>query len=241
MSKTMAHKDKNGGAVDVLVQQIRQYIYENQLAVGDNLPSERDLGTRFAAARNTVREAIRILKAYGVIDVRPKVGAVLVDRHMDAIFDVFSFQIGLSRETFLDIQNFRRLIEVNSVDRLFKNLDDDIFAQLAAINETLRQSDTVEKAAEIDFNFHSTLLETTGNRTLVTVYKSMRPMIGRLMETGKETDGLESTYEAHVGILQALQKRDRLAYMYLMDQHLDHGLSYIENSLGHPRAKENQT
>ncbi|MEO9652118.1 MAG: FCD domain-containing protein [Roseobacter sp.] len=238
MDKNIDLKERDRGAVDVLVQQIRHYIFENQLSVGDSLPSERELGARFTAARNTVREAIRILKAYGVIDVRPKVGAVLVDRHMDAIFDVFSFQIGLSRETFLDIQNFRRLIEVNSVDRLFDQLDDCVFAHLTDINEKLLKSETVKDAAEIDFNFHCTLLETTTNRTLVTVYKSMRPMIGRLMETGKETDGLESTYQAHANILKALQNRDRLAYMYLMDQHLDHGLSYIEDSLAHPREED---
>ncbi|MEP2784984.1 MAG: FCD domain-containing protein [Pseudoruegeria sp.] len=234
MSKASDLKENDGGAVDALVRQIRHYIFENHLSVGDNLPSERELGTRFSAARNTVREAIRILKAYGVIDVRPKVGAVLVDRHMDAIFDVFSFQIGLSRETFLDIQNFRRLIEVNSVDRLFEQLDDHVLAQLTAINEKLLISETVVEAAERDFNFHCTLLETTANRTLVTVYKSMRPMIERLMETGKETDGIEGTYTAHTGILKALQNRDRLAYMYLMDQHLDHGLNYIEDSLARP-------
>ena len=66
---------------------------------------------QFRAARNTVREAIRILKAYGVVEVRPKIGAVIVNRHTDAVLDLFSFHMRLSPDTFRDIQGFRRLIK----------------------------------------------------------------------------------------------------------------------------------
>ena len=34
-------KTTDGSAVDVLVQQIKSYIQENQLGLGDSLPSER--------------------------------------------------------------------------------------------------------------------------------------------------------------------------------------------------------
>ncbi len=68
-------------AVETLVAQIKALIDKRYLGVGDPLPSERELGEMFASRRTTVRkEAMRILKAYGVVDVRPKVGAVITDR-----------------------------------------------------------------------------------------------------------------------------------------------------------------
>ena len=88
------------------------------------------LGEQFKAARNTVREAIGILKAYGVVEVRPKVGAVIVNRHTDAVLDLFSFHIRLSPETFRDIQGFRRLIEIGSVDRIFVNFTPENLSEL---------------------------------------------------------------------------------------------------------------
>jgi DNA-binding FadR family transcriptional regulator len=231
---TLSHpalSDGGSSAVDTLVRQIRQYIQDHGLSVGDSLPSERELGERFDAARNTVREAVRILKAYGVVDVRPKVGAVIVDRHMDAVLDLFSFQIGLSRDSFRDIQGFRRLIEVGAVDALFAGITPERLAELDSINVSILTATSVETAAQRDFDFHCTMLGYAGNKTLVGVYRTMQPIIRRLMETGKATDGLEGTFESHKAILDALRRKDRLAFQYLMDQHLDHGLKYIDGSV----------
>jgi len=99
-------------SVDTLVQQIRALIRERRLGVGDHLPTERELGEQFSASRNTVREALRTPKACGVIDVRPKIGAVIIDRSMDAAFDLFTFGMDVLREMFFDVQGFRRLVEV---------------------------------------------------------------------------------------------------------------------------------
>lgn len=222
---------RRASAVDTLVGQIRQFIRDENLSVGDALPSERELGERFDAARNTVREAVGVLKAYGVVEVRPKIGAVIVDRHLDAVFNMFSFQVGLSRETFLDIQGFRRLIEVGVVDSLLERITPEDLARLRAINGEILAAPSVEEAAARDYEFHITMLILAGNQTLVGVYRSLQPMISRLMETGKATDGLEGTYQTHDAILDALERRDRLAFQYLMDRHMSHGLKYIDGSV----------
>jgi DNA-binding FadR family transcriptional regulator len=222
---------KDESAVDALVRQIRDYIQVHRLGIADHLPSERELAERFDAARNTVREAIRILKAYGVIDVRPKVGAVIVDRHMDAVFDLFSFQIELSRETFLDIQRFRRLIEVGAVDDLFNGITDEGIEELQSINASILTASSVEDAARLDFAFHCKMLGFVGNKMILGVYRTMQPLLSRLMETGKATDGLEKTFESHQAILDALKRRDRLGYRYHMEQHLNHSLKYIDKTI----------
>ena len=92
-------------AVEDLVVRIRSLISDRHLGVGDSLPSERELCELFATSRNTVREAMRMLKAYGVVDVRPKVGAIITDNRMVRVFDLFSFNtIEISRKTFADIR-----------------------------------------------------------------------------------------------------------------------------------------
>lgn len=223
---------RDRSAVDTVVQGIKIHIQENGLTVGDQLPSERELGEKFNAARNTVREAVRILKAYGVVDVRPKIGAVIVNRHLDAVLDLFSFQLTISRETFLDIQGFRKLIEVGSVDALLSRATNDDISELTRVNNAILAAKSVPEAARRDFEFHSTLLSIAGNKTVLDVYTSMKPIIMRLMETGKETDGLQGTHETHARILSALVQRDRLAFKYQMSTHLDHGLNFIDRTVG---------
>lgn len=228
----------DGSAVDNLVQQIKGYIQSNRLTVGDTLPSERELGEKFAAARNTVREAVRILKAYGVVDVRPKIGAVIVNRHMDAVLDLFSFQLSISRETFLDIQGFRRLIEVGSADAIFSAVNDADIARFRKLNEEILDAPSKVEAAECDFGFHAALLELADNQTVLNVYTTMKPIIVKLMETGKESHGLQGTYDTHTHILDALEKRDRLGFQYWMSNHLDHGLGFIDRSVDAQHPEE---
>ena len=72
-------KLEKDNAVDELVQQLRTYIIQHDLQLGDSLPSEREIVEIFSYARNTVREALGVLKAYGVVQIKSKVGAVLVN------------------------------------------------------------------------------------------------------------------------------------------------------------------
>ncbi len=64
----------DAGSADILpsrriARDLRQAIETGELAAGQRLPSERELATRYGAARNTAREAIRLLAAAGLVDV----------------------------------------------------------------------------------------------------------------------------------------------------------------------------
>ncbi len=58
-------------AYELIVEQIEQGIASGALRVGDRLPGERKLMETFSVSRATVREAMRVLHATGVVDSRP--------------------------------------------------------------------------------------------------------------------------------------------------------------------------
>lgn len=221
-------RERGLSAVDELVVQIRSYVRERGLVVGDVLPSETELATLFSASRNTVREAIRTLKAYGVVESRQKVGAVITDRRHEAIMEVFSFAIDLSAETFRDIQGFRRLIEINVADALLRVEDQSYLDRAEEFNERMRLAGNDQLAGELDYEFHRALIDALGNRTLSEIYQVIRPVICQLTVLGKERrKGVESTYQDHIRILQALRKRDRFAIAHYYSTHLESGIEYL--------------
>ena len=55
---------------DKVAEMMLDTILSRRLAVGDRLPSERELGEQFGVSRTVVREAVRALVAKGVIEVR---------------------------------------------------------------------------------------------------------------------------------------------------------------------------
>ncbi|MDC9824927.1 FCD domain-containing protein [Devosia sp. ZB163] len=217
-------------AVETLVGQIKSLIDARNLGVGDPLPSERELGETFASSRTTVREAMRILKAYGVVDVRPKVGAVIIDRRMDAVFDLYSFNtLELSRQTYLDTQFFRELIEVGSADRLIENFTTADIVELREINDAMREEAHLPAAARHDFHFHLKLVGLLGNKQVLEIYRIMQPVMLKIMETGvarMKSNGIN--FDEHGGIVDALESRNRLAYQYRMSQHLEAGLALFK-------------
>lgn len=219
-------------AVDAMVLNIRGLITDGGLGVGDNLPTERELCERFQASRNTVREAMRILKAYGVVTVRPKVGAIIIDDRMERALDLFSFNtLNISRRTFNDIQGFRKLIEVGSVDAIFDQMRPDDIAEMRSINDQLRAAGSIAEASELDFRFHIRLVSILDNRAVRDVYRIMKPVIIRIMERAKELpDFTGNTYQEHAAVVDALALRDRIRYQYALQSHLQMGITAFEDA-----------
>lgn len=218
-------------AVDRLVEQIRDFVRERSLGIGDQLPTERELGERFQAGRNTVREALQILKAYGIVEVRPKIGAVLSGQHEDAIRKLFAFQNEISPASFLDVQGFRRIIEVGVADHLILNASAEDLDRLERINAPLLDNPDVDEAARVDFAFHEALVGLAGNKMLSANYRLLEPVILQIMRVGKSKRPAQvDTYRSHTEIIQALRTRDRVAYAYLVSRHLEYGLQFVGES-----------
>lgn len=222
-----------GSAVDIVVRQLRKLISEEGLKVGDSLPTERELCVRFDASRNTVREAMRILKAYGLVEVRPKIGATITDNRMARAFELFSFNtMEVSRKSFTDVQAFRDLIEVRSADRIFEELQDKDLAELREINANLADIRDIQEASEVDYAFHVRLISILGNNAILDVYSVMKPIILRIMQKGKtRRTFMTETYDEHEGVIDAMAARDRLAFEYRLRNHLMVGFKNFSDEM----------
>ena len=203
------------------------------LKVGDNLPTERELCAQFNASRNTVREAMSILKAYGLVEVRPKVGATITDNRMSRAFDLFAFNtMDVSRKTFSDVQAFRDLLEVGSADQIMDRLTDQDIDDLYRINDRLAEVHDIEEAAEHAFAFQIRLIALLDNAAILNVYNVMKPVILRIMQKGKTRRSYRTeTYAEHRGVIDALAARDRLAFQYRLRTHLMIGFKNFNDEM----------
>jgi len=216
-------------AVDRVVDQLRDFIGRQGLAVGDQLPTERELSDRFGASRNTVREALRVVKTYGFIETQTKTGAVISDRSHESVRELFAFQLTLSPASFQDVQGFRKIVEVGMGEQLMQTAGEADWDRVDTINRSILDARSAREASECDYAFHFALIELVGNRTLTETYRLLRPVICHVMTLGKTSiEVLAQTCSAHDEILAALRARDRIAFAYLMSRHLEFARRFLD-------------
>ena len=63
------------------VDQIRSLVLNGELSLGDKLPTEMELSKLLNVGRSSVREALRVLEAEGLVEVRRGSGTYITRNH----------------------------------------------------------------------------------------------------------------------------------------------------------------
>ena len=201
-----------------VMAQIEQRILDGRLKAGDKLPSERELAQSLGVSRPSLREAMRVLEALGLVDIRvgggPDGGAVLVQSPGAGMVNLLKLQIALAHFSWEDVLETRLTLEVWSVEEAAYRANEDDHRELAAILD--RMDDPSIDSAEfnrLDAAFHVRIAESTGNALTAHFMGSLRTAIHRQMvEVYAGLDDWRETAKTvrteHREILQAIVDRD---------------------------------
>lgn len=143
---------------DVVVGQIRELIRSGKLRPGDQLPTERELCETLSVGRSTVREALRVLTAIGV--VRRTRSVLYINPEPPIIVE------SISKSTIHEIFEARRLIEVGLARLAAERATDE---QIAAIWRWLPpegETPSVTQFQELDVGFHYAISNASENRII---------------------------------------------------------------------------
>ncbi len=94
-----------------IVKQIQRIIEEEQVEIGDKLPSERKLAEKLEVGRSTVREALRSMELLGLIETRRGEGTFLADFKKHQLVEVLATFIMQQSKSYEDVIATRRIHE----------------------------------------------------------------------------------------------------------------------------------
>src|SRR5882757_2666583 len=118
-----------------IVEQVKVLIRQGRLIPGDRLPSERDLCDRFGVSRVTVREALRMLEAGGLVEIRvgAKGGAFVTTPTSEQIGEGLADLLNLSPMTASNVTEARQIFELGIVPMAVARATDEDISALRAM------------------------------------------------------------------------------------------------------------
>ncbi|WP_410000900.1 FadR/GntR family transcriptional regulator [Vannielia litorea] len=155
-----------------VAEAIKTWVVEHGMKAGDRLPAEAELIERFGMAKGTIREAMRILEAQGLVKTRTGPGGgvfvheVSRERARALLGNYFYFK----DLTIADIYQLRQALEPELVASLAGKLSPDVLAELEANIATYAEpSKTIEEEREqhiASLRFHALLAAQSPNPLL---------------------------------------------------------------------------
>jgi DNA-binding FadR family transcriptional regulator len=170
-----------------ILRHLERQLSAGVLSQGDRLPAERTLAEQFGVSRASVREALKVLEALGVVKVTGgqgrDSGAVVVGRPQEAIGAAMRLHVATHSLSIPDLVETRVLLETASMRRLGARVrtEPEGPALLSPAEEILtRMKDrtlTPEEFHRLDTAFHVGLAQAAGNSVVEVIMVSLREAI----------------------------------------------------------------
>jgi len=196
-----------------VARQLREAIVSGRLAVGTELPSEKDLGAQLGVSRSTVREALRVLQAQGLLSggdtvstTRPRVSGDLTTASASQALEN---AVRMQRVRLDDLVELRLLLEGAAVRSARPG---SALADARAALE-LMQVPGIDVATlhAADVRFHECLARAGGNEVIPLVMAVLRDAIAGHLRRALEAlpdpaPVIEALVGEHLAILDAVER-----------------------------------
>lgn len=188
--------DRSKKISDSIVHQIRDAVMSGQYKLGDKIGSEKDLISQLNVSKATLREALRVLEAMGIVQIRKGLsGGVFVAEvgmktTLDSILNFLSFQ-GVSNR---DITLVRYIVEPAILQVAMPLITPEDLQKLAEIVSS--DLGPGKEAPVKGISFHRYLAIVTQNPILMLVMD----LIDNLVGTIKATERLGADFYAEIAV-----------------------------------------
>ena len=209
---------------------IEDQLSAGRLAVGGRLPAERSLAEQLKVSRTSVREAIRILEAMGVVRAGvgsgPEAGTVVISDPTAALGSALRLHVATQHLPVADIVETRVLLESWAAAKARHDAPE--LGEAAALLEAMDSPEglAVNEFLALDVRFHLALANAAGNAVVSAMMGSLREAIqeyaadltANLPDWAATASRLRTEHHA---ILAAVRKGDGVLAAELVAAHIE--------------------
>jgi len=195
-------------AVEMVIEKIKNLLIERKLAPGDMIPNETSLAESLRVGRGTVREALKILSAFGVLEIKQGHGTFVSSASNKRLFDSHLFQILVQERDYHSLTQVRQLLEEGIVKLVIESADETELQHLDEVMKAFQKelsspNRSRSAAAELDLSYHRLLGRYCHNGIVDNIYNFVIELFTRTINPIRQ--GVE---EVHLDLHDAIMDRD---------------------------------
>lgn len=204
-----------------VAERLRQRIFAHELTPGDWI-DEQKLAEQYGISRTPLREALKVLAAEGLVELKPRRGCYVTEISRQDIDDIFPLMAMLEgRCAFIAVQ-LAKPADIRDLKTIHEKLE------LAA------KESRIDAFFEANQEFHRRIQELTNNRWLLSVIQDLRKVLKLSRLHSLSLEGrLQQSLEEHRVIMAAFEAGDAEKAEKSMHDHLLYGreaLAKMDNS-----------
>ncbi len=211
--------------VQRIIAEIQERLVKGDLRAGDRLPPEGQLGAQFGVGRTSVREAMKVLSALGVVEIRRGDGTFIATGDSFQLLNPLEFALILERGDARELLELRRVIDLGCCDLVVQRAtDEDLerLAELAKEHKALVEAGaTPEIIGAKDVEFHRAFLGATRNRPMIKVGRTIWALFVKSILKADDPQAVtEKSVRHHEDIVHAIQTRNVERAKKIIEAHL---------------------
>lgn len=214
MPQTQQPRHQHISMVDQVMSRVKESIVSGAYRPGEKLPAETELMAMCKASRSSVREAMKILSALGIIEIRRGSGTYVTDnnsRHVAQEPVLPAPEMPYTRQELMD---YREVVECALLELLIRNHTEEDVEALEKCNAKMKEEIEGEcnrdRLMELDIAFHMELGRRCSNRLMESLNQSLmeavRPHLSRDYHTVQYIGFI--SYVNHQQIIDSLRYGD---------------------------------
>lgn len=198
---------------ELFLQEFEGMILSGKMAVGEKLPSEREIAKSMQVSRGVVNSGILELSRRGFLLIKPRIGTFVADYRrtgtMETLISILNYNGGVLRSSEIrSILEIRLALSTLAFKLAIPQLKQKDMDSLRSYVDGIAKSSTNKEASEKAFDFHHELAVLSGNMLMPLVYYSFKEAVIILWERFCVLHGKEKLYANTDMLCQFIERRD---------------------------------
>jgi len=207
----------NTSIVQKVINRLTRAMINRELRAGDKIPTEMELANSFGVGRNSVREAIKVLSSFGVLEVRRPEGTFVTQGFSDKMIDPLLYGIILDESKSLEsLKELREWMDWGILRLAARHADEDdinaIEKKFEELKNALHQGTDIDRIFNADNEFHETLDKAAHNSLFAKITDLVRKLTSeirlRTVRAMSDMGKLKEMETAHEMLMNAVKTRN---------------------------------